>query len=109
MRTSTTHPLQIASVRPLPCSGQVGLTFCPGKKQRSAATGAWDRDLGVDLDAVAAWGAVAVVTLVEEHELRALQVEHLGVEVEARHMDWLHLPIPDVSVPGPGFEMAWAA
>jgi ADP-ribosyl-[dinitrogen reductase] hydrolase len=108
MRTSTTHPLQIAFLQPLPSSGQVGLTFCPGKKQPHAATGAWDRDLGLDLDAIAAWGAVAVVTLVEEHELRALRVKALGAEVAARHLDWLHLPIADVSVPGPAFEAAWA-
>lgn len=53
-RTSSTHPLQIASVRPSPSMGQVGLTFCPGKTQPYAATGAWNRDLGVDLDAIAA-------------------------------------------------------
>ena len=109
-RTSTTHPLQIASVRPSLAMGQVGLTFCPGKTQPHAATGAWDRDLGVDLDAIAAWGAVAVVTLVEEHELASLgvPVARLGAEVVARHMDWLHLPIADVSVPGPAFEARWA-
>lgn len=108
LRTSATNPLQIAALRPLPSSGQVGLTFCPGKKQRHAATGAWNRDLGVDLDAIAAWGAVAVVTLVEEHELASLKVQGLGAEVAARHMEWLHLPIADGSVPGAAFEATWA-
>ncbi|WP_242653526.1 ADP-ribosylglycohydrolase family protein [Sphingomonas jatrophae] len=87
--------------------GRIGITFCPGKKQPRAMTGAWDRDLGVDLDAVRAWGASAVVTLVEAHELEALGVNNLGQEVVGRHMDWLHLPIEDVSVPGPDFEAAW--
>lgn len=62
----------------------------------------------MDLDAIAAWGAVAVVTLVEEHELKALRVQALGAEVAARHMDWLHLSIADVSVPSAAFEARWA-
>lgn len=50
-----------------------------------------------------------MVTLVEGHELASLEVPvaRLGAEVAARHMDWLHLPIPDGSVPGPDFEAAW--
>jgi ADP-ribosyl-[dinitrogen reductase] hydrolase len=107
-RTSHTHPLQIAAVRPYPGWGQVGLTFCPGKKQPNAVTGRWDRDLGIDLDAVAAWGAAAVVTLVEDHELRSLKVEPLGAELARRHMDWIHCPIPDVTAPAESFERAWA-
>lgn len=108
MRTSHTHPLHIASVRPAPGMGRIGITFCPGKKQPIAATGAWDRQLSVDLDAIAAWGAVAMITLVEQDELAALQVSELGTEVEARHMDWLHLPLRDGDVPGPAFEESWA-
>lgn len=107
LRTSHTHPLQIAEVRARADFGRVGITFCPGKKQPSAATGAWDRDLGLDLDAVRDWGAAAVLTLVEEHELRDLKVERLGDEVRARHMAWLHAPIRDVSVPTAEFEAAW--
>lgn len=107
MRTSQTHPLQIAAVRPFAGSGRIGITFCPGKKQPDAATGAWDRQLDLDLDAIAAWGAVAVVSLTEAHELKALGVTGLGAEVRARHMDWLHVPIPDVSVPAAAFERLW--
>jgi ADP-ribosyl-[dinitrogen reductase] hydrolase len=70
-------------------------------------TGGWDRDLDVDLDAIAKWGAVALVTLIEPHEMEALGVQQLGAAVADRHLEWLHLPIPDVSVPGPDFEQAW--
>lgn len=107
MRTSHTHPLLIAFVRPTPTSGRIGITFCPGKTQPDAVTGAWHRQLDVDLDAIAAWGAVVVVTLTEAHELQALGVAGLGAEVRARHIDWLHLPIVDVSVPDAGFERLW--
>jgi len=100
--------LQIASVQLADGVGRVGVTFCPGKVQPGAMSGSWDRDLGLDLDAIADWGAVAVVTLVEEHELVTLKVTAMGHEVRARHMDWFHLPIPDVSVPDAAFEQRWA-
>lgn len=106
-RTSISHPLAIASVRPAPFTGRIGITFCPGKKQPQAATGAWDRDLNLDVQVIADWGATAVLTLVEPHELANLKVEGLGEAVRARHMDWLHAPIQDVSTPDLGFEAAW--
>lgn len=109
-RTSLSHPLQIAELRPVlggTASGKIGLTLCPGKKQAYAVSGAWDRDLAIDLDAIMAWGAAAVVTLVESQELESLQVTRLGEEVLARHMTWYHLPIRDVDVPDAAFEEAW--
>lgn len=104
--TSLTHPLRVDAVA-APGGGLIGMTFCPGKKQAHAVSGTWDRDLGLDLGRVHAWGAVAVVTLMEEHELAAYQVERLGVVVEALGMEWHHLPIVDVGVPGRAFEAAW--
>lgn len=106
-KTSVTHPLQIAEVSSPKFEGQIGVTFCPGKKQRSAYSGQWDRDLGTDLDAIREWGASAVVTLVEDHELEALAVPHMGDAVRTRGMVWHHLPIRDVSVPGERFEAQW--
>lgn len=100
-------PMKIATLQIALFSGQIGICFCPGKKQGGALSGVWDRDLDVDLDTVAAWNASAVVTLIEDHELVALKVERLGDAVRARHMDWYHLPIRDVSIPGPAFEHAW--
>lgn len=92
---------------PLTDGGRIGITFCPGKKQPAAASGSWNRDLDIDLDAIAAWGATATVTLIEDAEIEALGVKGLGNAVASRHMEWLHLPITDVSVPGPAFETAW--
>jgi hypothetical protein len=62
MRTSHAHPLRIADILISPDRGKIGITFAPGKKQRAAMSGAWDRDLGTDLDIIAAWNAAAVVT-----------------------------------------------
>ncbi|PZO03847.1 MAG: hypothetical protein DCF28_06685 [Alphaproteobacteria bacterium] len=106
-RTSQTHPLQIAEIAVGRNMGKIGVTFCPGKKQPSAATGAWDRDLDIDLGSIAGWGAAAVVSLIEDHEIQSLKVQGLGQAVRVRHMDWLHLPIRDVSVPDERFEAAW--
>jgi hypothetical protein len=54
-RTSQTHPLQIADVRASPSHGRIGITFCPGKHDNAAATGAWARDLAADLGVITAW------------------------------------------------------
>ena len=108
MRTSASYPLQIAELALLGVPGRLGLTFCPGKRQRHAATGAWARELDADLARVAAWGAAAVLTLMEEHELTALMVPGLGAAVRARGMAWHVLPIRDAGVPDAGFEQAWA-
>ena len=107
VRTSQTHPLEIAEVRARPGYGRIGVTFCPGKHDRAAATGAWARDLAADLDAIVAWGARLVLTLIEPAELVALKVENLGAAARARGMDWRHLPIADYSVPGEAFEAKW--
>ena len=42
-------------------------------------------------------------------ELAQLAITRLGVEVQRRGMEWLHLPVPDVSTPGPEFEAGWPA
>ncbi|OGR38618.1 MAG: phosphatase [Desulfovibrionales bacterium GWA2_65_9] len=107
IRTSHTHPLQIAEVRAHPSHGRIGITFCPGKHDHLAQTGAWERDLGIDLDAIAAWGAKLVLTLVEPAELRELKVPQLGHEIKRRGIEWLHLPIADYSVPTEAFEQKW--
>lgn len=105
--TSLSHPLQIATIEIAEGFGQIGVTFCPGKKDKTSMSGEWDRDLGLDLDAIAHWGAVAVVTLIEGFELELLNVGTLGEDVERRHMRWYHLPIKDVSTPGETFEQEW--
>lgn len=106
-RTSQTHPLQIAEVRAGPSYGRVGITFCPGKHDTVASTGAWARDLAADVDAIAAWGAKLVLTLLEPAELQVLKVPTLGHEIQLRGMDWRHLPIADFSVPNARFEEQW--
>ncbi len=105
-RTSTTHPLQIAEVSA--GRGAIGITLCPGKKGESLFGAPWDRDLEKDLEAVQAWGATTLVTLLEDHEFDELTVAQLRTRPEALGLDWIHLPIRDVSTPATEFEAAWS-
>ena len=107
-RTSYTHPLRIDSLE-WNGSGRIGMTFCPGKCDPHAMTGAWARDLSADLQTIRDWGAVTLVTLMEAHELESLAVNDLGEAARAAGLDWIHLPIRDVSIPDHRFEQHWPA
>jgi protein-tyrosine phosphatase len=106
MKTSRTDPLRIAQIAPSAMPGRIGLTLCPGKKDRMRG---WDRDLDIDLAAIRAWGAEVVVSLIEAEEFELLEVTALPAAVERHGMQWLHLPIRDVDVPDDRFEAQWAA
>src|SRR5579872_6899833 len=98
-KTSQSHPLRIDAVAVRDGSGTIGLTFCPGKKHSGAYSGAWDRDLCTDLAAIREFGATALVTLMESHELDVVEVPAWRLQEHAREfgLEWHHLPIPDVS------------
>src|SRR5713226_2101471 len=108
MRTSVSHPLQIAAILSGGSGfGRVGLTLCPGKYDPYAMNGAWDRDLALDLDNIRDWGATAIVSLLELKELKLLRVERLGEEILRRNILWYHIPIVDGSIPDERFERKW--
>ncbi|MYN65266.1 MAG: hypothetical protein F4X11_09600 [Acidobacteria bacterium] len=108
-KSSEDSPIRIAAVTPGDGYGRIGITLCPGKHDPHGMSGAWARDLEIDLDAIQRWGATAVVTLIEEHEFERLSVRGLPGKVRDRHMEWWHLPIEDGhSPPAQGFEDGWA-
>jgi len=109
VRTSVTHPLRIGQAPAGDAGGLVGVTFCPGKQGPSNSGFVWRRDLGLDLDTIAAWGPAAIVTLIEDHEFEMLGVQDLGRQISARGIEWHHLPIVDVEVPDARFEAGWLA
>jgi hypothetical protein len=108
-KTSLSHPLEIAELETGAGNGKIGVTFAPGKYDPSALTGSWDRDLATDLDRIADWGAGLILTLLEDRELTLLRIPNLGHEVLRRNMEWIHLPIPDVSAPTADFDKEWPA
>jgi ADP-ribosyl-[dinitrogen reductase] hydrolase len=109
VRTSQTDPLQIAAIDAGLGRGK-NRRHSRARQERSFRNRrTLARDLDKDLDTIFTWGARTIVTLLEQHELAHLAITRLGEEVQRRGMEWLHLPIPDVSTPGPEFEAKWPA
>lgn len=107
IKTSHTHPILIATVQPLGVMGIIGMTFCPGKKQTSAMSGgSWDRDLGVDVDEIVAWGCSALLNLIEDHEIEELKITHMADVLKGK-LAYYRLPIIDGSIPDTAGETAW--
>jgi ADP-ribosyl-[dinitrogen reductase] hydrolase len=107
-RTSLTDPLRIDEVDIPGCDGRLGLTLCPGKLAPSAHGAPWARNVALDFEVIRAWGASAVVTLLETAELADLSVAgRLGPAARAIGVDWYHLPIRDGGVPSAAFEQRW--
>lgn len=107
-RTSASDPLWIDFVPAGNAGGRVGMTLCPGKQAESLLGKPWRRDLAADVKAIADWGACMVVTLTEADEMVALGIDHIGTEVAAAGMAWLHLPVTDQCAPDGRFDAAWA-
>ncbi len=104
---SENSPLRIDTIALPGKRGHIGMTLCPGKKDRGYSGTVWDRNLATDLDAIADWGANAVVTLLEEFELKMLGIPTLPSLLEGRDIEWYHLPIRDVDIPDDSFEEKW--
>lgn len=106
-RTSDSHPLRINTLGVPGLPGEIGMTFCPGKKSDSIYGGRWDRDLEKDLAAIRAWGAAAVVTLMEEHEFGLLGIPDFPEVMTRQPFAWHLLRIRDSDVPAEDFEERW--
>ena len=106
-RTSTTHPLRIEELRIEGIPGVIGLTFCPGKVQRGALSGDWNRDLEIDVRDIRRWGASALLNLLTLAEMLALKVGPLPQVVAAAGIAYHHLPIADGGFPDAISEAAW--
>ena len=100
-------PLRIDEV-PMPVSGSLGITHCPGRSRIDPTGRRWKRNLRDDLREITAWGASAVLTLVEAHEFARLGVPGFAVEICRTRLVWYHMAIPDMSTPGKVFDEAWS-
>lgn len=106
-RTSQSDPLKIATLNVGDRGGAIGITFAPGKKQATAMTGTWNRDLDADLAAIRAWGAGHLVTLLEPHEFVELGIDQLPLRARAAGLQWYGVPITDGAVPDDRFLKPW--
>lgn len=100
-----TDPLRIAAVAA--GNGQVGITLCPGNKDRSILGAPWERALMTDLVVIRHWGASTLVTLIEEDEFELLCVPGLGEKAQSLGFERLHLPITDGQPPDARIENGW--
>jgi ADP-ribosyl-[dinitrogen reductase] hydrolase len=105
--TSHTHPLRIDAVDIPGVPGKIGVTLCPGKVQRDAISGSWERDLRIDIVAVKSWGATAWLNLLTTTEMLDLKVGNIEVVVKGSGIRYYHLPIEDGSIPDGTFEKSW--
>lgn len=95
-------PLRIDTVT-TPGGGVIGMIHCPGR-----CVAPWHRDLATDLEAIKAWNADILVSLIETHEFHHLGVPDLGAAARHAGIDWRHVPIRDMGVPDGAFARAWA-
>jgi protein tyrosine phosphatase (PTP) superfamily phosphohydrolase (DUF442 family) len=100
-------PFLIEAVEVASSGGWIGITPCPGTHRFPARLEPWERDLEGDFDAIAAWGPVAVVTLMREREIRRPSIDDIRRAAERRGLEWHHLPIVDAGVPDGKFETCW--
>lgn len=102
IRTSETHRIRVDFIRTgsFQVLNRLGMTFAPGKKQTDALTGAWDRDLRMDLERLTnAYRVRRLISLLEDEEFEALQIRDFAAECARAMIEVVRFPIRDVSVP----------
>ena len=90
-----------------PGGGRIGLVHCPGTSAFGLLPGDTHALLDADLVTVRQWGAEALVTLLEPHEMTLLGIEAIGERAGVMGMQWWHLPITDCCAPAASFESHW--
>lgn len=107
IRTSETHPLRIDWIEEMPAHGRIGMTFCPGKVQDHAMTGAWQRNLKFDMERLARFGTTDLLCLLEPWELDELKVPNLPAVARLCGIEYQSLPIRDAHAPESNWESMW--
>ncbi|MDR1607696.1 MAG: dual specificity protein phosphatase family protein [Deltaproteobacteria bacterium] len=104
IKDSDNSPLRVDKLKFF--DGQVGITICPGKYDDLARSGPTHRDVKKDLTLAKDWGAKLVVTLLEDHEIEYLRVQHMPEVIQELGLSWWRSPVPDghaLEIPGHPF------
>jgi protein-tyrosine phosphatase len=101
-----TGPLVINSVA-LAGGALLGMSHCPGRRGVDGAGRHWMRALDADLQAIQAWGASTVLSLIEPHEFARLGVPDFAQAIARTPLQWLPVPITDMATPGATTLAAW--
>ncbi|MNM55721.1 Dual specificity phosphatase, catalytic domain [compost metagenome] len=88
------HPYSLKSLPHAP--GVLIFSPCPGTQNSTLAE---------SLDTLKQAGAVVLVTLMSDAELRENGVDQLGAEAKRHGLEWFQLPIEDDQAPDESFEM----
>ncbi len=100
-------PLMINTVTIPGVKGLIGITSRPGMDDEASGFDLYGERLIDDVLTICKWGASALVTLLEELEFHVLGVKDLPNTAESLNLPWLHLPLPDKSIPDKKFEEQW--
>lgn len=100
-------PLLIDPVAIPGIKGLIGITSCPGMKDQSSCFDVYGESMIDDLLTIRNWGAVALVTLLDESEFGVLGVKDLPKRAVSLNLLWLHLPIHNLGIPDKHFDEQW--
>jgi protein-tyrosine phosphatase len=103
-----TGPLLIDAVT-LTSGALLGMSHCPGRRGLDSGGRQWARVLEADLETIRAWGASAVMSLVEPHEFARLGVPDFAQAIASTPLQWIQVPITDMATPGHATLAAWRA
>lgn len=98
VKTSITHPLEVNPIANVD-NATLYITFCPGKKDKKARTGIWDRDIDMDVRRLQELNIKVLVLLIENKEINELQVTTLPEKCIIHDISLLWYPIVDNSIP----------
>ena len=93
----------------LPSGALLGMSHCPGRRGIDGTGRQWARVLDADLQCIQAWGASAVLSLIESHEFDRLGVPDFAQAIARTTLQWIQVPITDMATPGPATLAAWRA
>lgn len=100
-------PLLIDPVSIPGVKGLIGISSCPGMKDESSCFDLYGECMIDDLLTIRNWGAVALVTLLDESEFNSLGVKDLPMKAVSLNLLWLHLPIRNLGIPDDKFDEQW--
>ena len=91
----------------LPNGGAIGMLGCPGRNGIDGEGRQWSRTLADDLEAIRAWRADMLVSLIEPHEFIKLGVPDFTRAIADAGIRWHHVPIRDMQTPDLVTAAAW--
>jgi len=107
MAPNATDRLRIDPLELPELPGRLGLCACPGGRRAMALDHDPRVDLMLDVEAIRAFPAAGVVTLIDERELVILGLDMMPRELQQAGMWWKHLPITDMGIPDLAWESRW--